>query len=104
MKLTYKGFIEDARNEKCSDVEFVKLSQIFAEVITPFSETCAKKPWYDKAYYENLRAFEGACEAGVDEFSLIIEKTKSDEEFNYFIGKFEYDNKNLKILVRVSKN
>lgn len=92
MELTYKGFIEDARNEKCSDAEVVKLSQIFAELLPPFAEVCAKKSWYDNACYE-----------GIDGFSLRIEKTKSDEKFDHYTGNFKSGEKNLKILAKVKK-
>jgi len=86
------GFIEDARNERCSDAEVVKLSQIFAELFPSFLADSAKSENNDKWY----------CEV-IGGFSLTTRKTKSDQEFDYFTGSFESGEKNLKIFAKVKK-
>jgi hypothetical protein len=99
--ITFKGFIEDVRNAKCSDSEIIQLSQIFLEALLLFTEISASKPWYDKVCYDNLKEFKSVFKDGVEEFSLIITKTKSDEEFDHFVGEFFYEEKNLKILAKI---
>ena len=99
--ITFKGFIEDVRNAKCSDAEIIQLSQIFSEALLPFAEISAPKPWYDKARYDNLKEFKSAFKDGIEEFSLIITKTKSDDEFDHFVGEFYCEEKNLKILAKI---
>jgi len=86
------GFIEDARNERCSDAEVVKLSQIFAELFPSFLADSAKSENNNKWY----------CEV-VGGFSLKTTKTKSDQEFNYFTGSFQSEEKNLKIFAKILK-
>jgi len=86
------GFIEDARNERCSDAEVVKLSQIFAELFPSFLADSAKSENNNKWY----------CEV-VGGFSLKTTKTKSDQEFNYFTGSFQSEEKNLKIFAKIPK-
>lgn len=92
MEFTYIGFIEDARNEKCSDAEVVKLSQIFAELFPSFAKDSAKNENHNKWY----------CEV-IGGFSLTTERTKSDQEFDYFTGSFESGEKNLKIFVKAKR-
>jgi len=86
------GFVEDARNEKCSDEELVKLSQIFAELFPSFLADSKKSENNNKWY----------CEV-IGGFSLTTTKRKSDQEFDYFVGNFESKNKNLKIFVKAKK-
>ena len=86
------GFIEDARNERCSDAEVVKLSQIFAELFPSFLADSAKSENNNRWY----------CEV-VGSFSLTTTKTKSDREFDYFTGSFESGTKNLKIFAKIPK-
>ena len=86
------GFIEDARNERCSDAEVVKLSQIFAELFPSFLADSAKSENHNKWY----------CEV-IGGFSLTTTKTRSDQEFDYFTGSFESGEKNLKIFAKVKK-
>ena len=86
------GFIEDARNERCSDAEVVKLSQIFAELFPSFLADSAKSENHNKWY----------CEV-IGGFSLTTTKTRSDQEFDYFTGSFESGEKNLKIFVKIKK-
>ena len=86
------GFIEDARNERCSDAEVVRLSQIFAELFPSFLADSAKSENNNKWY----------CEVNGG-FSLTTTKTKSDQEFDYFTGSFELGEKNLKIFAKVKK-
>jgi len=87
------GFIEDARNEKCSDAEVVRLSQIFAGLFPAFASDSKKSKennmWYCKV---------------IGGFSLTTRRTKSDKDFDYFTGSFESGEKNLKIFVKVKKN
>ena len=92
MEFTYSGFIEDARNEKCSDAEVVSLSQIFAQLLPSFVADATKSQENNKWY----------CEV-VGGFSLATERTKSDKEFDYFTGSFESGEKNLKIFVKVKR-
>jgi hypothetical protein len=99
--ITFKGFIEDVRNAKCSDSEIIQLSQIFLEALLLFTEISASKSWYDKVRYDNLKEFKSVFKDGVEEFSLIIAKTKSDEGFDHFVGEFFYEEKNLKILAKI---
>ncbi len=86
------GFVEDARNEKCSDEELVKLSQIFAELFPSFLADSKKSENNNKWY----------CEV-IGGFSLTTTKRKSDQEFDYFVGSFESKNKNLKIFVKAKR-
>lgn len=86
------GFIEDARNERCSDAEVVRLSQIFAELFPSFVADSAKSENHNKWY----------CEV-IGGFSLTATKTKSDQEFDYFTGSFVSGEKNLKILTKIPK-
>jgi len=86
------GFAEDARNEKCSDEELVKLSQIFAELFPSFLADSKKSENNNKWY----------CEV-IGGFSLTTTKRKSDQEFDYFVGSFESKNKNLKIFVKAKR-
>ena len=86
------GFVEVARNEKCSDEELVKLSQIFAELFPSFLADSKKSENNNKWY----------CEV-IGGFSLTTTKRKSDQEFDYFVGSFESKNKNLKIFVKAKK-
>jgi len=86
------GFIEDARNEKCSDEELVRLSQIFAELFPSFLAD-SKKSENNNRWY---------CEV-IGGFSLTTTKRKSDQEFDYFVGSFESKNKNLKIFVKAKR-
>lgn len=86
------GFIEDARNERCSDAEVVKLSQIFAELFPSFLADSKKSENNNKWY----------CEV-IGGFSLATTKRKSDQEFDYFVGSFESGKKNLKIFVKAKK-
>lgn len=90
--IIFTGFIEDARNEKCSDVEVVRLSQIFAGLLPSFVADAAKSENNNKWY----------CEV-TGGFSLNTKRIKSDEEFDYFTGSFESGEKNLKIFVKVKK-
>lgn len=91
--IIFTGFIEDARNEKCSDVEVVRLSQIFAVLLPSFISDSTKSENNNKWY----------CEV-IGGFSLNTERTKSDKEFDYFTGSFESGEKNLKIFVKVKKS
>lgn len=102
-KLTFQGIIEDISNKRCSDSQIEKLLEIFTKTLKPFAEISASKPWYDKAYYKDLTEFGGSKEADVEQFSLTIERKKSDERGMHFTGKFECDHKNLKVLA-VLKN
>lgn len=97
-KLIFQGIIEDISNERCSDSQIEKLLEIFTKTLKPFAEISASKPWCDKAYYRDLSEFEGAKEFDVEQFSLTIERKKSDEKGDHFSGRFEHDHKNLKVL------
>jgi hypothetical protein len=90
-RLIYKGFIEDVRNEKCSDLEIEKLLDIFEEAVKSMAETPAKKSCYD------LEKFEGVDRAGVSAFTLILEREKVKNAEQY-TGYFESDHKNLKVV------
>lgn len=90
-RLIYKGFIEDVRNEKCSDLEIEKLLDVFEEAVKSMAETPAKKSCYD------LEKFEGTDRAGVNAFTLTLErkKVKNVEQYNRY---FESYHKNLKVV------
>jgi len=90
-RLIYKGFIEDVRNEKCTDQEIEKLIDIFEEAVNSMAATSAKKSCYD------LEKFEGTDRAGVSALTLILEreKVKSVEQYT---GYFESGHKNLKVV------
>jgi len=90
--IIFTGFIEDARNEKCSDAEVAKLSEIFIELLPSFVADASKSENNNKWY----------CEV-IGGFSLNTERTKSDKEFDYFTGSFKSGEKNLKIFVKVKK-
>jgi hypothetical protein len=90
--IIFTGFIEDARNEKCSDAEVAKLSEIFAGLLPSFVADATKSENNNKWYSEVI-----------GDFSLNTKKTKSDKEFDYFTGSFESDEKNLKIFVKIPK-
>lgn len=86
-----KGFIEDVRNEKCSDLEIEKLLDVFEEAVKSMAETPAKKSCYD------LEKFEGTDRAGVSAFTLTLEreKVKNVEQYTSY---FESGHKNLKVV------
>lgn len=104
MEIIFKAFVEDVKNEKCSDLEIVVLSQCFASALVPFAKVAAGKPWYEKAYYDNLVGFEGTENNRIEEFDLTIEKTKSDANCDHFEGIFTCDNKRLRILAKVKNS
>jgi hypothetical protein len=104
MEVIFKGFIEDVKNEKCSDLEMVVLSQCFASALIPFAKYWKGKNDCKKTYYDNLVGFEGTEKDRIEEFDLKIEKTKSDDNYDHFEGIFTCDNKRLRILAKVKNS
>jgi len=90
-RLIYKGFIEDVRNEKCSDLEIEKLLDVFEEAVKSMAETPAKKSCYD------LEKFEGTDRAVVSAFTLTLEREKV-KNVEQYTGYFESGHKNLKVV------
>ncbi len=104
MEVIFKAFIENVKNEKCSDLEMVVLSQCFASALVPFAKHWKGKTDCEKVYYDNLVGFEGTEKDRIEEFDLTIEKTDSDSNFDHFEGTFTCDNKKLRILAKVQKD
>lgn len=104
MEIVFKAFVEDVKNEKCSDLEIVVLSQCFASALIPFAKHWKGKSICEKAYYDNLVGFEETEKDRIEEFDLTIEKTDSDTDFDHFKGTFILDNKRLIILVKVKNS
>ncbi len=90
-RLIYKGFIEDVRNEKCSDQEIEKLIDVFEEAANSMAATSAKKSFYD------LKDFQGTERAGVNLFTLTLER-EPIKNYEKYAGYFECGKKNLKIV------
>jgi hypothetical protein len=90
-RLIYKGFIEDVRNEKCSDREVEKLLDVFEDAVKSMAETSAKKSFY------NLRDFQGTERAGVNLFTLSLER-ENVKNLKQYTGYFECGHKNLKVV------
>ena len=95
-RLIYKGFIEDVRNEKCSDQEIEKLLDVFEEAVNSMAETPAKKSYYD------LGIFDGTKRAGINLFTLTLEREKAGNLEKY-TGHFECGGKNLKVMATRGK-
>ncbi|MES2677406.1 MAG: hypothetical protein V4612_03725 [Pseudomonadota bacterium] len=90
-RLIYKGFIEDVRNEKCSDQEIEKLINVFEEAVKSMSSTLAKKSFYD------LKDFKETECAGINLFTLTLER-EPIKNYEKYTGYFEYGKKNLKVV------
>lgn len=90
-RLIYKGFIEDVRNEQCTDQEIEKLLDVFEDAVNSMSATSAKKSFYD------LKDFQGTEHAGVNLFTLSLEREKV-KNYEKYTGYFERDKKNLKVV------
>ena len=90
-RLIYKGFIEDVRNEKCTDQEIEKLLDVFEDAVKSMADTPAKKSFYD------LEKFEGTTRAGVNLFILTLEREKV-KNYEKYTGYFEHGHKNLKVV------
>lgn len=90
-RLIYKGFIEDVRNEKCSDLEIEKLLDVFEEAVKSMAETPTKKSFYD------LKDFQGTEHAGVNLFTLTLEREQV-KNYEKYTGYFVCDKKNLKVV------
>ena len=87
------GFIEDARNERCSDKEIEKLFDVFTKSIGYFSSDVDEKSWGD------LRDFFKLEKSDICNFSLKIHRGKKGGIFHY-VGEFKSDSKNLKIFAK----
>lgn len=90
-RLIYKGFIEDIRNEKCSDQEIEKLIEVFEEAVNSMAATSSKKSVYD------LKDFEGTKLANVNLFTLTIER-EPVKNYEKYTGYFKCGKKNLKVV------
>ena len=90
-RLIYKGFIEDVRNEKCTDQEIEKLIDVFEEAVNSRAATSAKKSFYD------LKDFKGTERAGVNLFTLTLER-EPIKNYEKYTGYFECGKKNLKVV------
>ncbi len=90
LRLIYKGFIEDIKNEKCTDKEVEKLIDVFEEAVNLMAATSEKKLSFDLKYFEKIDC------TTVNSFTLNLER-KPIKNFEKYIGYFECKNKNLKI-------
>ncbi len=90
-RLIYKGFIEDVRNEKCTDQEIEKLLDVFEEAVNSIAATSTKKSFYD------LKDFQGTERAGVNLFTLTLER-EPVKNYEKYTGNFECVKKNLKVV------
>ena len=90
-RLIYKGFIEDVRNEKCTDQEIEKLLDVFEDAVNSMAATSATKSFYD------LKDFQGTERAGVNLFTLTLEREKV-KNYEKYTGHFEHGHKNLKVV------
>ena len=90
-RLIYKGFIEDVRNEKCTDQEIEKLLDFFEEAVNSMAATSAKKSFYD------LKDFLGTECTGVNFFTLNLER-ENVKSYEKYTGYFECGKKNLKVV------
>ncbi len=88
-RLIYKGFIEDVRNEKCTDQEIEKLLDVFEDAVNSMAATSAKKSFYD------LKDFLGAESVNLFTLNLEREKVKNYEKYT---GHFEHGHKNLRVV------
>ncbi len=90
-RLIYKGFIEDVRNEKCSDLEIEKLLDVFEEAVNSMAATSAKKSFYD------LKDFQETEHSGVNLFTLVLAREQVGN-YEKYTGNFECGKKNLKVV------
>ena len=90
-RLIYKGFIEDIRNEKCTNQEIEKLLDVFEEAVNSMAATSAKKSLHD------LKDFKGTESAGVNFFTLNLER-EPIKNYEKYTGYFECEKKNLKVV------
>jgi hypothetical protein len=94
-KLIYQGIIEDTRKEKCSDQEIEKLIEIFTKAVEKFADK--EMTQTSEEIFLNMIDFEGAEEAGVENFDLILEVEKI-KDGRKFVGKFCDGCKNFKVI------
>ena len=90
-KLNYKAFIEDIRNDKCTDAEIENLLDIFEYAVKHTATTLARKAWFE------LKDFSTAKQRGVEGFTLTLERKNIDGQEQWY-GDFEYGSKNLKVI------
>ncbi len=90
-RLIYKGFVEDVRNEKCTDQEIEKLLDVFEDAVNSMAATSEKKSLYD------LKDFQGTERTGVNLFTLILEREQV-KNYEKYTGFFKCDKKNLKVV------
>lgn len=96
-KLFYKAMIEDVRSDKCSDAEIEVLLDIFSNTVKHMAITLARKCWFELSDFASSKA------AGVDGFSLTIERRKIGAQEQWW-GSFDYGNKNLKVIATLEKD
>lgn len=95
-KLNYKAFIEDIRNDKCTDAEIENLLDIFEYAVKHTATTLASKAWFE------LKDFSTAKQRGVEGFTLTLERKNIDGQEQWY-GDFEYGTKNLKVIGSLEK-
>lgn len=91
IKLIYKGIIEDVRFGKCTERELESLVGVFEYVVSNI------KIDSDFESYQSLENFYENMDCDVSQFSLNIERKVIKDKVE-FIGKFNHENKNLKII------
>lgn len=90
-KLHYHGFIEDVRNERCTDAEIESLIDVFEYTVKRMATTLARKSWFE------LQDFRTAKERGVDRFTLTLERREVSGQEQWY-GDFEYGTRKLKVI------
>lgn len=88
-KLFHKAMIDDINNKKCTDTEVEALLDTFEHTIKRM--TLARKSWYA------LKDFATAKQAGIDQFTLMIERKDilGQEQWH---GVFEQGDKSLQVI------
>lgn len=97
-RLIYQGFIEDVRNEKCTDQEIEKLIDVFEEAAEKFLNK--EMTQTSEKIFLNMIDFKEAKENGIENFDFTLEITKI-ENGKKFTSKFCDGRKNFKVIANV---
>ena len=93
-KIYYRGFIEDVRNDKCTDEEISYLASILVNIVKRQATTRTWKAFYRLADFPGL-------EDGMDGFNLTLQKEDETKTSENWVATFEDGPKNLKIYVKI---
>ena len=90
-KQFYKATIEDIQNDGCDECEKEVLCDVFEYAMKKTACTLARKAWF------NLADFHRAAERGIEDFTLMIEKS-SHAGAEQWKGTFEAKSRTLRVM------